>query len=324
MAAATPLVVGLLSIAAGVGLLSRPAPSSAYATHVPPSMLLLGIGGSVVMVTASNLATIGAGPHSGVAGAAVGATQQVGAALGTALLSSTAAGTTSERFGPERGDTSDPVWLDAAAVWAVTARRSRAVVPNGARREPRPPERCRTGMRKLLLALAGAAAVLFGVAASPAPAGAGGWAIVSFDALPPLTAGEQATITFRVLQHGVTPVEMAAWPGTQLRLRVTGPSGTVEVPATATGVGGRFTASFTVPRSSEAGLRVVWDAGLVVEESAIDVPIRADASTAWPDWTPAAFAAIAITGTALVSSDVLSRRRARATADGTARDLLSA
>lgn len=87
---ATLLSGGLLSLAAGIGYLTQLKATSSYAVGVLPTFVLLGIGATTVMVTASNAATLGAGRHSGVAGAAVGASQQIGAALGTALLSSIA------------------------------------------------------------------------------------------------------------------------------------------------------------------------------------------------------------------------------------------
>jgi hypothetical protein len=63
-------------------------PGSSYVSAVLPAMLLLGSGGTVVMITAGDVATEGAGADSGVAGSLVNSAQQVGAALGTALLTS--------------------------------------------------------------------------------------------------------------------------------------------------------------------------------------------------------------------------------------------
>lgn len=85
------LAGGLVAIASALALLAALRSSSEYVTGVLPGMVLLGIGGTAVMVTASNTATITAGSDAGVASAAVGATQQIGAALGTALLGSIAA-----------------------------------------------------------------------------------------------------------------------------------------------------------------------------------------------------------------------------------------
>lgn len=55
-------------------------------TALLPTMLLLGSGGTVVMITAGDVATAGVTDDSGVAGALVNSAQQIGAALGTAVL----------------------------------------------------------------------------------------------------------------------------------------------------------------------------------------------------------------------------------------------
>ncbi|GMA23443.1 hypothetical protein GCM10025864_12020 [Luteimicrobium album] len=56
-----------------------------------PVFLLVGVGTGWVLVTANSVATAGAGPDTAVAGAMVMTSQQVGASLGTALLSTVAA-----------------------------------------------------------------------------------------------------------------------------------------------------------------------------------------------------------------------------------------
>ncbi|MGK9272606.1 MFS transporter [Williamsia muralis] len=83
---AVVLAVGLMLTAAAIATFVALEPSSRYSTHVLPAMLLLGAGGTLVMITAGEVATAGAGPHSGVAGSLVNAAQQIGAATGTALL----------------------------------------------------------------------------------------------------------------------------------------------------------------------------------------------------------------------------------------------
>jgi hypothetical protein len=83
---------GLLTIAAGLALLGFLETDSNYWLHVLPVFLLVGLGTGWVLVTANSTATLGAGPDSAVAGAMVMTSQQVGASLGTALLS-TVAGT---------------------------------------------------------------------------------------------------------------------------------------------------------------------------------------------------------------------------------------
>ncbi|MGZ0147928.1 MFS transporter [Kribbella sp. WER1] len=88
----TLICPGLLTIAAGLALLGLLQPDSSYWLHVMPVFLLVGLGAGWVLVTANSTATLGAGPDSAVAGAMVMTSQQVGASLGTALLSTVAAG----------------------------------------------------------------------------------------------------------------------------------------------------------------------------------------------------------------------------------------
>src|SRR5688500_15328800 len=66
------LLGGLAAVAASLAMLTGLSASSSYASAVLLPMLLLGTGGSAVMVTAQNMMTQGAGDDSGVAGAAVG------------------------------------------------------------------------------------------------------------------------------------------------------------------------------------------------------------------------------------------------------------
>jgi EmrB/QacA subfamily drug resistance transporter len=89
--AARLIPVGLLALAAGLLLLSSLHVHSSYWTHVLPVFLLLGLGTGWVLVTANSVATQDAGPDTAVAGAMVMTSQQVGASLGTALLSTIAA-----------------------------------------------------------------------------------------------------------------------------------------------------------------------------------------------------------------------------------------
>ncbi len=88
----TLICPGLLTIAAGLALLGFLGADSSYWLHVLPVFLLIGLGTGWVLVTANSTATLGAGPDTAVAGAMVMTSQQVGASLGTALLS-TVAGT---------------------------------------------------------------------------------------------------------------------------------------------------------------------------------------------------------------------------------------
>ncbi|TDW69529.1 MFS transporter [Kribbella pratensis] len=83
---------GLLTIAAGLALLGLLRADSSYWLHVMPVLFLVALGTGWVLVTANSTATLNAGPDTAVAGAMVMTSQQIGASLGTALLS-TVAGT---------------------------------------------------------------------------------------------------------------------------------------------------------------------------------------------------------------------------------------
>jgi hypothetical protein len=64
-----------------------------------PGQLLLGLGLGFTFVPLSNLALIGAGQHdAGAASAALNATQQVGASIGTALLATISVGSITRAF----------------------------------------------------------------------------------------------------------------------------------------------------------------------------------------------------------------------------------
>ena len=91
------LCPGLLTIAAGLGLLGLVRVDSGYWLHVMPVFLLVGLGTGWVLVTANSTATLNAGADTSVAGASVMTSQQIGASLGTALLS-TLAGTAATRY----------------------------------------------------------------------------------------------------------------------------------------------------------------------------------------------------------------------------------
>jgi EmrB/QacA subfamily drug resistance transporter len=95
---------GLLTIAAGLALLGLLRADSSYWLHVMPVFLLVGLGTGWVLVTANSTATLGAGPDTAVAGAMVMTSQQVGASLGTALLS-TVAGTVAAHSDAVTGST---------------------------------------------------------------------------------------------------------------------------------------------------------------------------------------------------------------------------
>jgi hypothetical protein len=63
-------------------------------------------------------------------------------------------------------------------------------------------------MRKLLLIPVTAVAVLVGLTLAASPAGAGGWAVSTLDAMPQPKAGEDVDVGFTMRQHGRTPVDV--------------------------------------------------------------------------------------------------------------------
>lgn len=86
---------GFLVAATGMLLLTQLELDSSYATLLLPAMLLLGLGMGTAFMPAMSLATQGVQPRdAGVASAMVNTSQQVGGAIGTALLNTIAASAT--------------------------------------------------------------------------------------------------------------------------------------------------------------------------------------------------------------------------------------
>jgi EmrB/QacA subfamily drug resistance transporter len=88
-----PLMVpGLVAAAVGLLLLTRITPDTAYVTHVLPSLLIMSSGMALVFIPLSTTSLHGVGNRdAGVASALLNTSQQVGGALGTALLNTVAA-----------------------------------------------------------------------------------------------------------------------------------------------------------------------------------------------------------------------------------------
>ncbi|MDT0264204.1 MFS transporter [Jatrophihabitans lederbergiae] len=82
------ITIGMLLGCAALAYLSRIDVHSSYAAHVLPSLIVMGFAMGMVMAPAMNTATAGVQPaDSGVAAALVSTMQQVGGAIGTAVLS---------------------------------------------------------------------------------------------------------------------------------------------------------------------------------------------------------------------------------------------
>jgi len=85
------LIAGLASLAAGLALFSQVPVDGRYVTDVLPAMLLLGAGAGVSFPSLMGLAMSSATPaDSGLLSGLVNTTQQVGAALGLAVLATLA------------------------------------------------------------------------------------------------------------------------------------------------------------------------------------------------------------------------------------------
>jgi EmrB/QacA subfamily drug resistance transporter len=87
-----PLVpAGLATAALGMVLLTRIGVDTGYASHVLPSLILIGVGFGLTLAPSFATATFGVPARdSGVASAMVNTSQQVGGSIGTALLSTLA------------------------------------------------------------------------------------------------------------------------------------------------------------------------------------------------------------------------------------------
>ncbi|MFK4150184.1 MFS transporter [Streptomyces sp. NPDC004065] len=86
---------GFLVAALGMLLLTQLEIGSSYAALLLPAMVLLGLGMGTAFMPAMSLATLGVQPRdAGVASAMVNTSQQVGGAIGTALLNTVAASAT--------------------------------------------------------------------------------------------------------------------------------------------------------------------------------------------------------------------------------------
>ncbi|AEN10550.1 MULTISPECIES: MFS transporter [unclassified Streptomyces] len=117
---------GFLVAAVGMLLLTQLDIDTSYAGVILPAQLLLGLGMGTAFMPAMSLATHGIEPRdAGVASAMVNTSQQVGGAIGTALLNTIAAGATTAYIADHAAGAGDPQLLQlqamvsgfAAAIW---------------------------------------------------------------------------------------------------------------------------------------------------------------------------------------------------------------
>lgn len=89
------IVPGLLLASGALALIAQVGVEPAYASHILPGMLMLGLGMGTAMMTSVSLATGSVPPRdSGAASATFNTAQQVGGSIGTALLNTIAASVT--------------------------------------------------------------------------------------------------------------------------------------------------------------------------------------------------------------------------------------
>jgi EmrB/QacA subfamily drug resistance transporter len=113
-----PLVpAGLLTAGLGMVLLTRIGVDTGYATHVLPSLILIGVGFGMTVAPSFAIATTVRAQDSGVASGMVNTSQQIGGSIGTALLSTLAASAATD-FVTEHGPA--PEVLRQAAVHGYT------------------------------------------------------------------------------------------------------------------------------------------------------------------------------------------------------------
>ncbi|WP_073388281.1 MFS transporter [Jatrophihabitans endophyticus] len=112
--------LGMLLGALSMYLLTNIGVDTAYVSHVLPALLVLGAGLGLVFAPAFSLATLGVNrDDAGVASAAVNTVQQVGGAVGTALLNTIAASALTSYFTSHPPASRTPAAVQAARAEAL-------------------------------------------------------------------------------------------------------------------------------------------------------------------------------------------------------------
>ncbi|RFC77524.1 MFS transporter [Streptomyces sp. AcE210] len=98
------IVPGLLVATTGMVLLALLHPDSSYGGHILPALLLIGLGMGTTLMAAITLGNHGVRPtDAGIASATVNAAQQIGGAIGTALLNTVVASATAGYLAGQTG-----------------------------------------------------------------------------------------------------------------------------------------------------------------------------------------------------------------------------
>lgn len=108
--------IGLIMATVGMLLLTQLEPASSYVSDILPALMVLSLGMGLVFVPISATALFGVGNHdAGVASAVLNTAQQIGGALGTALLNTVAVTATANYFKTNMIDPTDPANAGAVA-----------------------------------------------------------------------------------------------------------------------------------------------------------------------------------------------------------------
>lgn len=168
----------------------------------------------------------------------------------------------------------------------------------------------RTSLRPRARLATAALAALVVLAGLGSTASAGGWAIGSIDAVPDARAGQTVDVRFTILQHGVTPVDLAEDVGVEIVLA----DGTVEFfTATNAGATGRYASEVTFPSTPGEyswNLRMGWFGTHELGTLDVASTSHGDDSSTWTwamtRWVTLGLAAVLA---AVAVSDVIRTRR---------------
>ena len=179
-------------------------------------------------------------------------------------------------------------------------------------------------------------AALIALLALATPAFAGGWAVVTLDALPSeMEAGQALSLGFMVRQHGVTPVDTSEWGGAGppiLMAKNSATGETLERNARKDGPVGHYVVDVTFPAAGSWDVEIIpppfegtklgafnvlaataksstsqATAGVQAQPAAL--PALADRASVW--WLTAFVLALALALTAFVQREPLMRLLAR-------------